>query len=237
MPETGLTMRMAAIALSLLLIGSAAQAATDEPFGLSTIAAAEGALSATWRKLQKEIQADERIVVQCRAEPQSCASPAALRFIAIVNEGNGYEGLARIGRINRAVNLAIGAANTTAVQSTWTSPLQTLAAGSGDCKQYSVLKYAALRSAGFAADDLRLVIARIKQPQNPETKPVDHALVAIRNDADWIVLDNRSLAMLESRQVLDQYLPLFALDDRGVRQFVPPPGRDAVVAPCGESGG
>lgn len=233
MLETGLTMRMGAIALSLLLIGSAARAASNEPFGLSTVAVADGALPATWRKLQLEFQADERIVVQCRAEPRSCASPAALRFIAIVNEGNDYEGLAKIGRINRAVNLAIDAANA-AVQSTWSSPLQTLAAGSGDCKQYAVLKYAALMDAGFATDDLRLVIVRIKQAG---AKPADHALVAVRNDADWIVLDNRTLAMIESRQVLDQYQPLFALDHRGVRRFVQPSGADAVLAPCGGSGG
>ena len=237
MPETGLTMRMAAIALGLLLIGPAAQAATDEPFGLSTVAATEGALTTTWRHLQLEMQSDERIVVQCRAEPRSCTSPAALRFIAIVNEGNGHEGLARIGLINRAVNLAIGAANAAAIQSTWSSPLQTLATGSGDCKQYAVLKYAALINAGFAANDLRLVIVRIKQPPNPGAKPADHALVAVRNDADWIVLDNRSLAMIESRQVLDHYLPLFALDHRSVRQFVQPASLDAVAAPCGESGG
>lgn len=234
MRDIGSTMRMGTIALGLLLIASAAQAESGEPFGLATVAADEGALSATWRKLQSEIQADERIVEQCRAAPQSCASPDAPRFIAIVDEGNGYEGLAKIGRINRAVNLAIGAAST-AVQSAWSAPLQALAAGAGDCKQYAVLKYAALRNAGFAAGDLRLVIARIKQPQNPDAKPVDHALVTLRHDAVWIVLDNRSLAMLESRQVLDQYLPLFALDDRGVRQFVQPPG--PAVAPCGESGG
>ncbi|MDI1347570.1 MAG: transglutaminase-like cysteine peptidase [Pseudolabrys sp.] len=228
---------MAAIALGLLLIGPAARAESAELFGLATVAVADGALPATWRKLQTEIQSDERIVVQCRAEPQSCAWPAALRFIAIVGEGNGYDGLARIGRINRAVNLAIGAANAVAVQSAWSSPLQTLAVGSGDCKQYAVLKYAALQDAGIAADDLRLVIVRIKRPQNPGVKPTGHALVAVRNDADWIVLDNRSLAMIESRQVLDQYLPLFVLDHRGVRRFVQPSGADAVLAPCGGNGG
>jgi predicted transglutaminase-like cysteine proteinase len=236
MPETGLTMRMAAIALGLLLLGPAARAASNEPFGFSTVAVADGALPATWRKLRLELQSDERIVVQCRAVPQSCASPAARRFIAIAREDDHYEGLAKIGRINRAVNLAIGAASA-AVQSAWSSPLQTLAAGSGDCKQYAVLKYAALMDAGFAADDLRLVIVRIKQPQNPGATPADHALVAVRNDADWIVLDNRSLAMLESKQVLDHYLPLFVLDHRGVRRFVQPSSPDVVAAPCGESGG
>ena len=33
----------------------------------------------------------------------------------------------------------------------WTSPFAALAAGAGDCKQYAVLKYAALQAAGFAA--------------------------------------------------------------------------------------
>lgn len=226
-------MRLAMIVLAFLLTDSAVRAASDEPFGLSSVAAAEGALTTTWRKLQTELQSEQRIVDQCRAEPQSC-TPAALRFIAIVNEGNGYDGLARIGRINRAVNLAIAAS--AADQSGWSSPLQTLAAGSGDCKQYAILKYAALMDAGFAADDLRLVIVRLKQPQNRETKPADHALVAVRNDADWIVLDNRSLAMLESRQVADQYLPLFALDHRGVRRFVQPSSLNIVAAPCGDSG-
>lgn len=237
MLETASAKRMWALALAALVIGSAAQADSNEPFGLATIAAGEGPLAATWRHLQSEMQSDERIVVRCRAAPRTCPSPAALRFIAIVNEGNGYAGLARIGRINRAVNLAIGAASAAAVQTTWNSPLQTLAAGSGDCKQYAVLKYAALRDAGFAADDLRLVIAKIKQPRAAETRPVDHALVAVRRDADWIILDNRSLAMIESRQLHDRYMPLFALDQRGVRQFVQPSSLDAVAAPCGENGG
>ena len=231
MPEAGSTMRMATIAFSLLLLCPVARAAGDEPFGLSTVAAAKGALSATWQNLQREIQFDQRIVVQCRAEPPSCASPAALRFIAIVNEGNGHAGLARIGHINRAVNLTIGAGGVT-THSEWSSPLQTLAAGSGDCKQYAVLKYAALMDAGFAAEDLRLVIVRLKQPQNPETKTVDHALVTVRNEADWIVLDNRTLAMIESQHVLDRFLPLFSLDHRGVRRFVQPLIGEAAAAPC-----
>ena len=169
--------------LALLLIGPATQAGSNEPFGLATVAADEGPLAATWRNLQSELQSDERIIVRCRAAPRSCPSPAALRFIAIANEGNGYAGLAKVGRVNRAVNLAIGAASAAAAQTTWSSPLQTLAAGSGDCKQYAVLKFAALRDAGIAANDLRLVIARITQSRAAETKPVDHALVAVRQDA------------------------------------------------------
>lgn len=230
------TMRMWTIALALLSIGAAAQADSSEPFGLATIAAPEGPLWATWRKLQSEMQSEKHIVAQCRTAPRTCTSPAALRFIAIVNEGNHHAGLARIGRINRAVNLAIGAASAAAVQTTWNSPLQALAAGTGDCKLYAVLKYAVLEDAGFAASDLRLVIAGNRRQQVPAAMQTTHAFVAVHSGAEWIVLDNRSLAMIESKQLLDRYMPLFALDQRGVRQFVQPPIADGPAAPCSESG-
>jgi predicted transglutaminase-like cysteine proteinase len=196
----------------------AAQADINDPFGLPTVVVSEGPWWATWQDLQSQIQSEKHIIAQCRAEPNSCTSPAALRFIALVKEGDQYEGLVRIGRINRAVNFAISAVNNITVQTTWTSPLSTLAAGFGDCKQYAVLKYAALEEAGFAPDDLRLVIVKIKSQRN------NHVVVAVRHAGHWFILDNRSLAVVQSTELLDYYLPLLTPDHLGVRQFVLPPG-------------
>jgi hypothetical protein len=69
----------------------AAQADISEPFGLPTIVVSEGPWWATWRGLQSQIQSEKRIIAQCRAEPRSCTSPAALRFIALVKEGDGLQ--------------------------------------------------------------------------------------------------------------------------------------------------
>ena len=154
-----------AAAAALLLLGLTAQTDLGEPFGLSTVAAPEGALSATWRDLQSQMKAEQATIEQCRREPKNCSSAAALKFIAIVDEGKSYEALGRIGHINRAANFAISAF--TAAERTndkWTSPLAALAAGTGDCKQFSVLKYAALIAAGFAEDDVRLLIAGVQLP-------------------------------------------------------------------------
>jgi hypothetical protein len=104
------------------------------------------------------------------------------------------------------------------IQSTWTSPLRALAVGVGDCKQYAVLKHAVLQEAGFAPDDLRLVVVRIKSLRN------NHAVVAVRQSAHWFILDNRILPVVESSKLLDYYVPLFAPDDRGVREFLILPG-------------
>ena len=101
------TKHTCAIGVSLLLLGLAAQADINEPFGLSTVVISEGPLSATWADLQIQMQSEKRVIAQCRAEPHSCNSPAALRFIAIAKAGDPYEGLVRISHINRAVNLAI----------------------------------------------------------------------------------------------------------------------------------
>ena len=199
-----------------MLLGLTAQTDLGEPFGLTTVAAPEGPLSVAWRDLQSQMKAEQATIEQCRREPKNCSSAAALKFMAIVDEGKSYEPLARIGRINRAANFAISAfTSAEPADNKWTSPLAALAAGSGDCKQFSVLKYAALIAAGFAEDDVRLLIL------NSKSRHDLHAVAAVRTDARWLILDNRSLALADSNEILGRYIPLHALDHRGVRQFVP----------------
>ncbi|MFA6267747.1 MAG: transglutaminase-like cysteine peptidase [Pseudolabrys sp.] len=227
-----------ALTLSLVLSGLNAQAASpedsDEPFGLATREAQQGPLWVTWRHLQAELQSDSRTVAQCRAEPLSCTE-AAQRFMAIVKQGAGFDGAGHIGRINRAVNLAIRPVTGTADQPGWTSPLASLKAGRGNCKQFAVLKYAALLDAGIAPNDLRLVIVSVKQLQKPASHAASHLVVAVRVQAHWLILDNRTLVISDSRTLLDRLEPLFTLDNRGVRQFVSVPDPSIAVGQCGDA--
>jgi predicted transglutaminase-like cysteine proteinase len=216
----------------LLLFGATAQADGGEAFGLATVPA-HGPLAATWHTLQARMQAERPIVGRCRVVPSACKSIPALQFIAIVDEGNGFKGRARIGRINRAVNFAIRAVDASApgnAHDDWTSPMQTLAAGEGDCKQYAVLKYAALQAAGFAVADLRIVIIARR------ARATTHAVVAVRNDGRWLILDNRVLTIVDADELLDRYRPLYEFDWRGVWAFAPPPQvaaqQDAKAAAC-----
>lgn len=209
--------RAGAVAAALVLLGLTAQTDLGEPFGLATAAAPEGPLWVTWRSLQSQMKAEQATVEQCRRDLQNCSSSAALKFIAIVDEGKPYEGLARIGHINRAANFAISGFWAAERNDKWTSPLTALAAGAGDCKQFSVLKYAALIAAGYAEGDLRLLIL------NSKSRHDLHATVAVRDDGRWLILDNRSLALADSNEILSRYIPLYALDHRGVWQFLRAP--------------
>lgn len=226
---------LVAALFALLLVADMAVASdNDEPFGRPTVAAVPGPLRTAWLQLTDKIRSERDVVGRCRAAPSSCPSPAAERFNAIVREGNGGDDRTRIGRINRAVNLAIKPARAGAGPTGWTSPLETLSAGTGDCKQYAVVKYAALLEAGFAADRVRLVIVRIKPSTPPTTLPADHAVIAVRVQSRWLVLDNRSLTVSESTGLLKHMDPLFTLDNRGVRQFVSPGVVPAPASPCSD---
>lgn len=218
----------------LLAAGMAVASDTSEPFGRPTVEAAPGTLRTAWHQITEKLRSEKKVVSRCRAAPSSCPSPAAARFNAIVREGDGGDDPARIGRINRAVNLAIRPARAGDGPTGWTSPLETLSAGTGDCKQYAVVKYAALLEAGYAADRVRLVIVRIKPSTPPISAPADHAVIAVHVQSRWLVLDNRSLTVSESTGLLNDMEPLFTLDSRGVRQFVSPGAVPALASPCSD---
>jgi predicted transglutaminase-like cysteine proteinase len=180
-----------------------------EPFGLPATSALRGDMSAMWNDVQSRIAADERILVACRKDETAC-SQAARRFLSIVELGRKQVGRARLGWINRVVNLSIRPASDLAqygYSDYWASPLQTLSRRAGDCEDYAIVKYAVLRQLGVSANDLRLVVVRDK------TRRADHAVVAVRNEQRWLILDNRTMALLDAENAR-HYQPLFSLDQR-----------------------
>ncbi len=186
----------------------AAPSQTPGPFGLAV--SRSGAMATRWRSLQPALRTDAEILAICRASPQICPA-VAKRFLAIVEAARERSGRARVGEVNRAVNLAIRPANDLArfgVPDIWTTPLATFAAGMGDCEDYAIAKYVALREAGMADTDLRLVIVhetRVNQ---------DHAVVAARVDGDWLILDNRTMRLSADVNVRNM-TPLVALGGGG----------------------
>lgn len=186
-----------------------------EPFGSATRVVVQGGLYDKWSGVQAKLDAEQRTVAACRNDRAHCTSRAAIIFIAIVDAAREREGLARLGEINRAVNLAIrpmsDLANYGEVD-VWSSPLATLARGAGDCEDYAIAKMAALKAAGVPSEDLRLVIL------HDNTHGEDHAVLAARLDGRWLVLDNRMLVMRADDQ-LTNYQAIFVADDAGVRAY------------------
>lgn len=163
-------------------------------------------LAAKWRTMQRRLAEDEARLGACRADIWTC-SDDELRFEAIVAAGRLRDGRARIGEINRAVNLAIRPVRDErrfGVADQWSSPLETIGDGVGDCEDYAILKLLALKEAGFANDDLKLLIVHDAATRS------DHALAAARLDGRWLLLDNRRFALVDLE--FTQYRLLAKLD-------------------------
>jgi predicted transglutaminase-like cysteine proteinase len=221
--------RAAILAASLVWFGPAADlwagtpdlAATPditgrsaEPFGRSASALLAGSLREKWRGVALQLDDEAVQLALCDGDRDRCVSPAALQLLAIVDNARARDGRARLGEINRAINLAIRPMSDLAQYGeidVWSSPLATFARGAGDCEDYAIAKFVALRLAGVAPADLRIVIMR------DTIHGEDHAVAAARLDGRWLTLDNRRMAMVEDLQ-LRNYRPTFVIDQFGIMQ-------------------
>jgi predicted transglutaminase-like cysteine proteinase len=194
------------------------QARSDDPFGLFAFRAPEGLLWAKWRRLASEIRAEALVLARCRTDADGCPTPAARRFVQILDEASGLGGQARIEAVNHAVNNAIRYMSDAAqhgVPDLWSAPLATLRTGFGDCEDYVIAKYVALHEAGVAFDDMRLIFLKDR------TDGQGHAVLAVRDENRWLFLDNRHSTVVEISEVRN-LLPLFSISQEGVKILAAP---------------
>jgi predicted transglutaminase-like cysteine proteinase len=172
-----------------------------------------------WLGLQRRLADDLVQLALCEGDREGCVSLAALKFLAIVDDAKTRDGRARLGEVNRAVNLAIRPADDLVQYGAidvWASPLMTFARNAGDCEDYAIAKFVALRLAGMAPQDLRIVI------MHDTLRGEDHAMAAVRLDGRWLTLDNRRMMMVADTDVRN-YRPTFVIDEAGVRRYADTP--------------
>jgi predicted transglutaminase-like cysteine proteinase len=209
-PATG------ARASMLQIPGSSAPVAEPaEPFELAATRIYFGGILAKWLGVLQRLDDEQVQLALCDGNREHCASDAALQFLAIVDAARARDGRARLGEINRAVNLAIHPVSDLAQFGqidVWSSPLVTFYRGAGDCEDYAIAKFVALRMAGIPSEDLRIVVMA------DTLSGEGHAVAAVRLDGHWLILDNRRMAMMEDIAVRN-YRALFVIDQSGVMKY------------------
>ena len=183
-------------------------------FGMNTEPLFGGTIFEEWRRVKAEIAQELETVSRCRAN--GTCTTAAQRLLDLSAEGAGRSGRARVGLINRAVDLAISPTSDETQWGTpdhWSAPFETLQSGRGDCEDYAIVKYLALLEAGISEDNVRIVILKNVFPNE------DHAVLAVSVDNEWLILDNRTLSLVRDTDLM-RAIPELILDQAGVRRFV-----------------
>jgi predicted transglutaminase-like cysteine proteinase len=191
--------------------------AGSEPFGLFTFRAPEGMLWHKWRGVEADMAKEQTVLDRCREHAGSCPSYAA-KFLRLIDAVKSKSGRARLDEANRGVNAAIRYVSDYAQHGEadrWSAPLATFASAKGDCEDYAIAKYVALREAGFPEGELRVVLVRDR------TVRQDHAVLAARLEDRWLILDNRRSELVADSDA-SSFTPLFAINHRGVQLFAAP---------------
>jgi len=87
----------------------------------------------------------------------------------------------------------------------WETPLEFLRQ-SGDCEDYAICKYFALRYLGFTSEQLRIVILR------DTIRSITHAVLAVYLNNDILILDNLSSPVF-SHQRYQHYVPQYSVNE------------------------
>lgn len=91
------------------------------------------------------------------------------------------------------------------VEDYWETPGEFFARD-GDCEDFAIAKYLSLRRAGFAIDQLRLVILR---DMNLRT---DHAVLVVMLEGETLVLDNQ-IPQIVPASTIHHYRPVYSINE------------------------
>ena len=192
------------------------QVASGEPFGFPTVPAPHNRFAKEWRNVRDAWAIEHKMLDRCRIDREGCPSRSALQFLAVIDDARFQIGRARLGHVNRAINLKIRSMSDLrnyGVPEKWTAPLATFSNGAGDCTDYAIAKYFALGEIGISANNRRLVVVRFKLQHN-----MLHTVLAVRENQHWWILDNRRMSMIDAANDTE-YFPLLEFSNRGVRRY------------------
>jgi predicted transglutaminase-like cysteine proteinase len=160
-----------------------------------------------WTRVMASAEAQVEAMTRCNPERDSC-SAAALSWQKIIREAQGLNASEQLKTVNAYFNrwpyrLDI---DVYGVSDYWATPQEFLRL-SGDCEDYSITKYYALKQLGVPVDRMRIVMLI------DTIRGIPHAILAVRQGDETFVLDNLS-DMVLPHQRYEHYKPQYSVNEQ-----------------------
>lgn len=159
-----------------------------------------------WTRVLESAESQTDAFYACDTTRETC-SPTALSWQKIVRASLGLDAMQQLKSVNSYFNrwpyrLDI---DVYGVSDYWATPGEFLKL-SGDCEDYSITKYFALRKLGFSVDDMRIVLLK------DNIRNISHAILAVNLDGETYVLDNLTDLVL-SHLKYEHYVPQYSVNE------------------------
>ncbi len=155
-----------------------------------------------WLRVVFGMAKDRAVFAACARDPGRCESEPVAGWLATLGALRDRDPMDQLQGVNRAANrqpYRTDAANF-GRQDYYASPLEFLDR-SGDCEDYAIFKFFALRALGFADAGMRIVLVRRTRDRTA------HAVLAVYLDREIYILDNATDRVLPHRAI-SGYKPL-----------------------------
>jgi predicted transglutaminase-like cysteine proteinase len=217
----------AGLALAVLTVGRPAQAQslaaylTDPPSSTGAEAPSGDALFGTleftsaslqalpqWRRILDEMVDESAAMAACTADASKCTSAALRSWRELQLQARSQKTrLDQLHTVNQFFNRWPYKSDEEAYGRSeyWASPTDFMT-HSGDCEDYAIAKYFALRQLGFDKDELRIVVLydRIRN--------VGHAVLAVYVGNDILILDSLS-NFITTHTRYRHYIPQYSMNE------------------------
>lgn len=159
-----------------------------------------------WTRVMAEAEGQVEAMTRCNPARESC-SAAALSWQKILHEARGLGLHDKLKAVNAYFNrwpyrLDI---DVYGVSEYWATPNEFLRL-SGDCEDYSITKYYALRQLGVPAERMRIVMLL------DTIRGIAHSVLTVRQGEETYVLDNLTDMVLPHRRY-DHYKPQYSVNE------------------------
>ena len=192
---------------NLATLAQTAKSARIGPFGGVEFRSAALDALPQWNRILARAAAEMPAFDACVSERALCKTSSQTVWREAVDAGRKLSKLERLDHVNRFFNRFPYRDDPEiyGVTEYWATPQEFLAK-SGDCEDYAIVKYYALRALGFRAEELRVVVIRDR------IRNIGHAVLAAYVEGDILILDNLSNVVL-SHSLYEHYSPQYSVNE------------------------
>jgi predicted transglutaminase-like cysteine proteinase len=187
----------------------------SQPLRLFRSAAFRGNFNALpkWKRILSKVRGEIETLSSCTSA-KTCP-PGATSWQRIMKQARGKERMEQLKMINSFFNKWPYRLDQDAygVSDWWATPQEFLKI-SGDCEDYAIIKYFALRELGFSQDELRIVVLKDR------IRGIAHAVLAVFTHGDAYILNNISDAIF-THDKYRHYVPQYSLNEEHRWSHIP----------------
>lgn len=160
-----------------------------------------------WTRVLDAMAREGKQFDACAAEASRCTTPILKHWRNIITSAAKLKRKDRIKAVNDFFNRWPYKQDQElyGVSEYWATPREFMAR-SGDCEDYSIAKYFALRKLGFEKEELRVVILM------DQIRGIGHAVLAIYAEDDILILDSLSNLILPHSRY-KHYVPQYSMNE------------------------